>query len=847
MGRELEALLDSRIATTSNLALLRKTVHRPREEAAHYPALAAPFETDLYRRMYAQFGNMEVFQKLFDFAKAASSDLGRWPSDIYWSFALAEKQAHKAEMRLERDFHRDKKTVPTEVLDAEIARLQEARKLVESYEFGICTPNISDLSPKVLMLYDWLQQYFAGPSDSKCIVFVEKRHTARLLQRIFSDIGGPHLRTGVLVGVGSGTGLDLRTSNRQQVLTIMRFRKDDLNCLFATSIAEEGLDIPDCNLVVRFDLYRTMIQYVQSRGRARHKNSKYLHMIEEGNSVHMRRLIDVRGDEGLMRRFCESLPEDRLLRGNDFDLDRVPAREAGFLTYTEASTGARLTYGLSLAVLAHFVGALPHNSEASPQALYHVTSQSGRFVCEVVLPETSPVRTATGKVHSTKSAAKRSAAFFACIALRKNHYLDENLLPVYTKRLPAMRNALLAINSKKANLYTMRVKPSLWEETWGSIPEQLFLTIVTFRDGLQRAWQPLALVTRTRLPIFPEFPLYLSSTRTTAVETCTVHGALVVDEERLLYLNNFSLRIFKDIFNKTYEVNLAMMPYWFAPVRNYCVDELQRLNDPAEIVDWDILKTVQELEEYKWSPAMEPGFLSNKFLVDRWDGGRRFFSVGVAPGLKPSDPVPENTAGGKYMNSILDYSVSLYKSSRAKARWTSEQPVLEAEKLLHAQNWLAEIKPKEDEVVTKCFVCPEPLKISVLPSEVVATALVLPAVIHRLESYLIALEACRVVGLEIDPALALEAVTKDSDNTDDHTGEKINFQRGMGNNYERLEFLGDCFLKMATSISLFIQNPDDDEFEFHVKRMCMICNKNLYNKALDLKLYEYVRSMAFSR
>lgn len=46
------------------------------------------------------------------------------------------------------------------------------------------------------------------------------------------------------------------------------------NCFqFATSVAEEGLDIPDCNLVVRFDLYHTLIQYVQSRGRARHSDS----------------------------------------------------------------------------------------------------------------------------------------------------------------------------------------------------------------------------------------------------------------------------------------------------------------------------------------------------------------------------------------------------------------------------------------------------------------------------------------------------------------------------------------------------------------------------------------------
>ena len=103
------------------------------------------------------------------------------------------------------------------------------------------------------------------------------------------------------------------------------------------------------------------------------------------------------------------------------------------------------------------------------------------------------------------------------------------------------------------------------------------------------------------------------------------------------------------------------------------------------------------------------------------------------------------------------------------------------------------------------------------------------------------------MNLQITPQLALEAFTKDSDNMEEHRSEQIHFQRGMGKNYERLEFIGDCFLKMATSISLYAQNAIDDEFESHVKRMLMICNKNLFGAATKIKLYEYIRSQSFSR
>jgi len=52
---------------------------------------------------------------------------------------------------------------------------------------------------------------------------------------------------------------------------------------------------------------------------------------------------------------------------------------------------------------------------------------------------------------------------------------------------------------------------------------------------------------------------------------------------------------------------------------------------------------------------------------------------------------------------------------------------------------------------------------------------------------------------------------------------------------------------MATSISIFVLQPDENEFEFHVRRMLMLCNKNLFGTAKKLKLYEWIRTMAFNR
>lgn len=41
-------------------------------------------------------------------------------------------------------------------------------------------------------------------------------------------------------------------------------------------MVEEGIDVQSCNQVVRFDSPQTLSSYIQSKGRARHKDSKYI-------------------------------------------------------------------------------------------------------------------------------------------------------------------------------------------------------------------------------------------------------------------------------------------------------------------------------------------------------------------------------------------------------------------------------------------------------------------------------------------------------------------------------------------------------------------------------------------
>ena len=68
--------------------------------------------------------------------------------------------------------------------------------------------------------------------------------------------------------VGQAThGDDTGLSQKEQVALLDRFRSGDINCLVATSVAEEGLDIPATDLVIFYEPIPDVIRTIQRRGR----------------------------------------------------------------------------------------------------------------------------------------------------------------------------------------------------------------------------------------------------------------------------------------------------------------------------------------------------------------------------------------------------------------------------------------------------------------------------------------------------------------------------------------------------------------------------------------------------
>nr|GFD54378.1 hypothetical protein [Tanacetum cinerariifolium] len=98
--------------------------------------------------------------------------------------------------------------------------------------------------------------------------------------------------------------------------------------------------------------------------------------------------------------------------------------------------------------------------------------------------------------------------------------------------------------------------------------------------------------------------------------------------------------------------------------------------------------------------------------------------------------IPDDAAQGKHSESILAYSVSLWKKSRAKIVWAQHQPVIEAQLAVLRRNILAPAEQKEISGIVKAYICPEPLQISALTPEIATSCMAWPSIIHRMESYL---------------------------------------------------------------------------------------------------------------
>ncbi|XP_063278839.1 antiviral innate immune response receptor RIG-I isoform X2 [Prinia subflava] len=133
----------------------------------------------------------------------------------------------------------------------------------------------SNENPKLEELTCILDEAYHYNPETRTILFAKTRALVAALKKwIEANPLLSHIKTDVLMGKGRRdhkTGMTLP----MQKCVLEAFRNDkDIRLLIATSVADEGIDITECNLVVLYEYFGNVTKMIQVRGRGRAKDSK---------------------------------------------------------------------------------------------------------------------------------------------------------------------------------------------------------------------------------------------------------------------------------------------------------------------------------------------------------------------------------------------------------------------------------------------------------------------------------------------------------------------------------------------------------------------------------------------
>nr|XP_027197670.1 endoribonuclease dcr-1-like [Dermatophagoides pteronyssinus] len=166
--------------------------------------------------------------------------------------------------------------------------LQQIRILIlETIKKELAIKNPNDIklltneelvSDRIRILLFLLDQ-FRTKTELTGIIFVKERIDANLLYLWLLQLSQSNeyysfIKPGFICGCSSKDFIKFDQPYHYSLYGSM-IKSKNINLIVATAAIEEGIDIPVCNVVIRYDEPQTYRSYSQSRGRARDKNSVY--------------------------------------------------------------------------------------------------------------------------------------------------------------------------------------------------------------------------------------------------------------------------------------------------------------------------------------------------------------------------------------------------------------------------------------------------------------------------------------------------------------------------------------------------------------------------------------------
>ncbi|KAL1189126.1 Dicer-like protein 4 [Cardamine amara subsp. amara] len=769
-------------------------------------------------------------------------------------------QAAKIQLNSDHDVHKEpveenNKTkicdtylsLATEVLSSGVAEDENASELL-----SLAALQEPLFSRKLVQLIKILSVFRLEP-HMKCIIFVNRIVTARTLSCILNNLKLlQSWKSDFLVGLSSG----LKSMSRRNMYTILeRFRSKELNLLVATKVGEEGLDIQTCCLVIRFDLPETVTSFIQSRGRARMPQSEYAFLVDSENEKEMDLIENFKVNEDRMNLEITSRTSEEICPRLSEELYRVP------------ETGACISGGSSISLLYKYCSRLPHDEffQPKPEFQFKPAEEFGGTICHIILPANAPISEIVGSLQPSTEAAKKSACLKAVNELHNLGVLNEFLLPDSKDEIEdELSDDEFDFDNVEARsrgeLYEMLV-PGLLKQKWD--PSTICVNLHSYSirfvpHPADRIYRKFGFFMKSPLPVEAEtmdFDLHLAHQRSVLVKIFP-SGVTEFNNDEIRLAELFQEVALKVLFERR-ELTPEFVPLGLQDSSRTSQSTFYLLlpiclHDESVIsVDWvtirsclssPIFKTPSVLAEDIVPPTGSHLKLANgcwniddvkNSLVFTTHNKKFYFVADICHGRNGFSPVNKSSTKS-HMESIANlYGVELKHPV---------QPFLRVKPLCHVRNLLHDRRQKnlEPQELEEYFIEIPPelslLKIKGLSKDIGSSLSLLPSIMHRMENLLVAIELKHVLSASI-PEIAevsghrvLEALTT----------EKCHERFSL----ERLEVLGDAFLKFAVSRHLFLHHDRVDEGDLTRRRSNVVNNSNLFRLAIKRNLQVYIRDQA---
>ncbi|KAG8041648.1 hypothetical protein G9C98_002941 [Cotesia typhae] len=583
---------------------------------------------------------------------------------------------------------------------------------------------------------------------------------------------------------------DPETEYRKQEEVLKRFRIHECNLLIATAILEEGIEIPKCNFVMRYDIPKSYRSYVQAKSRAKAADALHVLLVENSNSKeYIWKLSQYHYVEEILLQKCtNNEPTEKEEIEADLYSDLIPSYQP-----LQSETRAIVTFNSAISLINRYCAKLPSDTftRLTPDWSTNeiIIHNNLYYQCSLRLPINSPLKSViTSHPMPNRAMARRLAALQLCIKLHKENEIDDNLLPIGKENfkarpedaeVPALPDESQSDLSearpgttKRRQYYYKKIAEALTDcrPTVG-VPTYLYHIKMVLSCPLpeeqntrgRRIYPPeesdigFGILTLKKIPKLCPFPIYTRSGEV-QVELKLSKNSVVLDSNQIERIYTFLNYTFTNVLRlqkylMIFEPNASENSYVIVPVKKCLVNGFEDVS-----VDWKFLDVIYDnrctapsdiKEEDRVSFIFDPSKYHDAVIMPWYrnqDQPQYFYVAEICKNLNPKSSFP-----GDGYSTFEEY----YKKKYDIKIQNSEQPLLDVDHTSARLNFLTpryvnrkgvalptsseETKrAKRENLEQKQILVAELCAIHPFPASLWRQAVCLPCILYRINALLLA-------------------------------------------------------------------------------------------------------------